>query len=175
MSISEKQIALEPCPFPHDVKLGVFLEIDTEDFGFVRAACSDCGCAGPYVTLDNLEGATEDEKHHAATLWNTRAMRQLEPDGDEVERVAREICNGLRARPVANKWIVAAPAMIEQLLTRAALVRSPIGDDVREARRALHSDLLDAEEDCEPTVRVRCDLLRTAIGSQSIKGERVNG
>jgi hypothetical protein len=67
---------LLPCPFPHEAKRGVFLEIDTDDFGFVRGACSDCGAAGPYVTLDSLEGATDDEKHQAVTLWNTRKGMQ---------------------------------------------------------------------------------------------------
>jgi hypothetical protein len=73
---------LLPCPFPHETKRGVFLEIDTEDFGFARIACSDCGCAGPYVTLDSCEKATAAERAEAARLWNTRASHQQERDRD---------------------------------------------------------------------------------------------
>ncbi len=61
------------CPFPHEAKRGVFLEIDMDDFGFVRGACSDCGCAGPYVTLVSCEKVTDAERAEATRLWNTRA------------------------------------------------------------------------------------------------------
>jgi hypothetical protein len=44
-----------------------------DDFGFVRVSCSDCGCAGPYVTLDSLEEATAAEITKAIALWNDRA------------------------------------------------------------------------------------------------------
>ena len=62
---------LKPCPFPHQVKRGVFLEIDTEDFGFVRGACSDCGAAGPFVSIA-FEAPTDPDKQEAARLWNER-------------------------------------------------------------------------------------------------------
>lgn len=63
---------LKPCPFPHEVKRGIFLEIDTVGFGFARVSCSDCGCAGPYVTLDDHQQATDAEKAEAARIWNQR-------------------------------------------------------------------------------------------------------
>jgi hypothetical protein len=64
---------LKPCPFPHEAKRGPFLEIDTEDFGFVHGACGDCGATGPFVPLADVERASRAEKIEAAKLWNTRA------------------------------------------------------------------------------------------------------
>jgi hypothetical protein len=72
---------LKACPFPHEVKRGVFLEIDTVDFCFVRGACSDCGCAGPYVTLDSCERVTDAERDEAARLWNTRTPAVATDEG----------------------------------------------------------------------------------------------
>jgi hypothetical protein len=64
---------LKPCPFPHDVKRGVFLETDTEDAFFIRGACSDCGCSGPYTSIDG-EFPSEAERVEATRLWNTRTI-----------------------------------------------------------------------------------------------------
>jgi hypothetical protein len=80
---------LLPCPFPHEVKRGVFVEVDTVDFGFARVSCSDCGCAGPYVTLANHERATKAEKAEAIAAWNTRSRPPADQVPDTVERVAR--------------------------------------------------------------------------------------
>jgi hypothetical protein len=65
---------LKPCPFPHEVRRGVFLEVDTEDFGFVRGACSDCGAAGPFVDIAGRRVPTEEQEQEAARLWNTRVQ-----------------------------------------------------------------------------------------------------
>jgi hypothetical protein len=86
------ETTLKPCPFPHEVKRGVFLEIDTEDFGFARGACSDCGCAGPYVTLDSCARVTEAERAEATRLWNTRPT---DPGEDKVEAVAKMLFGAL--------------------------------------------------------------------------------
>lgn len=65
---------LEPCPFPHEKKRGPFVEIDTEDFGFVRVSCSDCGCAGPYVTIRG-DKPTKAETAEAVRKWNSRISK----------------------------------------------------------------------------------------------------
>lgn len=62
---------LKPCPFPHKVKRGPFLDIDEEDFAIVRGACGDCGACGPFVSLSGTR-ATGAEKAEATRLWNTR-------------------------------------------------------------------------------------------------------
>jgi hypothetical protein len=75
MSEVEKIAAgLEPCPFPHDVQRGPFIERDTEDFFFVRVSCGDCGCAGPYIPLDREDGKSEEAQAIAA--WNVRRHLQ---------------------------------------------------------------------------------------------------
>lgn len=151
------------------------------------------GCGEQHQPLGDYQPGDDEayiREHLAEPVDPLPAMKAAEPlpQGD-VERVAREICNGLRARPVANKWIVAAPAMIEQLLTRAALVRSK-PDDVRErVARALceASGQIWRTRDEVPACglprdydfdalnnhwRHKADAAITAIGSQSIEGER---
>lgn len=85
--MTEVSTELVACPFPHEVKRGVFLEVDTEDFGFVRGACSDCGCAGPFVTLANRERPTKAERAEAVKLWNRHTPSPDTPvaTGDDVE------------------------------------------------------------------------------------------
>lgn len=96
---------LLPCPFPHEVRRGVFLEVDTDDFGFVRGACSDCGCAGPYITLNSLEGATAAEQSRAARLWNTRMQSASTTGSDElVEHLRRVAQLRLENPDLAIEW-----------------------------------------------------------------------
>jgi hypothetical protein len=66
------------CPFPHEAKRGVFLEIDTEDFGFVRGACGDCGAAGPFVCIAGQLRPTRTQKQKATDLWNRRTPPNTE-------------------------------------------------------------------------------------------------
>ena len=83
MELVEK---LEPCPFPHKVVRGPFVEIDSVDFFFIRVSCADCGCAGPYVPFDGLT-VKKAQREKAITAWNTRPAM---PTNELIEAAYRE-------------------------------------------------------------------------------------
>lgn len=83
---------LLPCPFPHEIKRGPFVERDGEDFFFVRVSCGDCGCAGPYVPLDSKDGKAE--KAEAIRLWNTRARLAAVRELVEALKLIKLACLG---------------------------------------------------------------------------------
>jgi hypothetical protein len=72
MSASE----LKPCPFPHEVARGVFVELDDEEWDCVCVRCGDCAALGPVIDLQdhpNHEAAT----NAAIAAWNTRQAADM--------------------------------------------------------------------------------------------------
>jgi hypothetical protein len=140
------EVKLDACPFPHEVKRGVFLEIDTEDFGFVRGACSDCGCAGPYVTLAS-EKASDAEKAEAALLWNRRPTVVTD---DVVERVAEALANqiGMRngAPPIRGCLHLMPAEMAAKFRDDARAIEAKVIAPLTQERERLRSALNFAKE-----------------------------